>query len=627
MSIISTVALNVSEFEPVFTSLDSRSVIQPQIIALSSNDKLIAETLFNSLDIEASSNTFLFASEFYEDTSFTNLLAINKDFLSTISLISLDEVEVTSVVNLYAPENDTKEVNLFSFDKFSKAVFDLNLWSHSKYHNSEVLFFSQYPSVLGHEIDLVAEDGFGPRIDNEFPVSGTTYNNPIEPIYFELVDNEETNINPVTVQIYVNGTQVVLSGNPVITSGFGTTTFIPITTFKYSFEFTPFIPFSPDIPVTISGEAADITAPSGNLSFFNYSYRVWKTSDLSATIIGLPDSDSPYLFNLNPADLLTEVPVTTDVYLEVIDDHTGVDPNSVQIYINGDLVLSGVEEFLPLDYPVTVGSVAGGKGRSYNINPSTNFEFNFPVVVDVIAKDLYTPAPNELIDTYYFTTVSNDHLNADFLQVFVSGNYTDLDVQDSLPISFTGVDFKVKYFNYDDTGINTSGSYIKYNGNVLSGVSIFPVSGMTEYDVFFNIIPDYKTDCELVFHVEQTPLVSGHTVYREIPTTLLWGINYCYDPVNNLLYDKEISVISQAYDRGYKSAVGTSAYNFTTKSMPKKDLSASIVGIDVSSLDFNANYDSINPFYEYGKEMNLVLEISDYAGNKLVYPYKFTLET
>jgi hypothetical protein len=333
------------------------------------------------------------------------------------------------------------------------------------------------------------------------------------------------------------------------------------------------------------------------------------------------------LFNLNPAEFLTEVPVTSNVYFEVIDDHTGVDPSSVQIYMNGEMLLSGVEEFSPARYSITTSAVAGGKGRSYTINPTVNFDFNSEVIVDVVAQDLYIPSPNQLIDTYYFTTVSNDHLNADYLQAYVSGTYTNLGISNSLPISITGVDFKVKYFNYDDTGINISGSYVKYNGTVLSGVSIVPFSGSTEYNVFFNIIPDYKTDCELVFHVEQVPLVSGHAVYTEITNTLLWGANYCYDPINQFTYDTEISVISQAYDRGYKPAIGTNAYNLKTKVTPKSDLSAGILGVNIFNSSIMSEYDSINPFYERGKEMHLLLEVSDYAGNKLEYPYKFKLKS
>lgn len=557
-----------------------------------------------------------------------------QDYITELDLNVLTQQELTAmlymelVVGDLPPSEIARKsyVNLVQEESHPRFLENLYLIDISRYHVG-VGYLEQVivPSSI-YILSGTQSDATGPKIVNEVPASGTTFNNPNASISFELRDLELTNINPVTVQLYINGIQVVNSGNALSPSGFGLTTFQQVSPTFYLFNFTPSGAFTLGSFVTVSGEARDSLPPSGNLSIFNYSYKVWDQNILSAIITGLPDAQSPYLVHLEPDVLEAGVPIDSNIEIDIVDDHTGLDPNSVLITIEGDIIISGGLPIHPL-YNVTASSISGGKGMSYIIDPDDNFVFAQTVDVHVEAQDLFTLSPNILNYDYSFTTVDNNHLLASGLQVYVSGiGYVDMNVLDSFNSVDSGTDFKIKFYNFEDAGINTSGSYITCNGATVSGVIFVAVSGQTEYDVFFNLVPDYSTDADLIFHIQQLPLVSGNVVYKEFQAELLWGAEYCYNPDSNFSYDTQVPLVFMVSDLGDTPKTDILVTDFNTVPFPKNDLYAEIIGIDVPTTTISASLVSNNPFFEYGKTMNVTIELEDFAGNKLIYPYKFKIQ-
>jgi len=106
-----------------------------------------------------------------------------------------------------------------------------------------------------------------------------------------------------------------------------------------------------------------------------------------------PDTAAPYITNLNPADGQTNVPVDTNISLNIIDDGAGVDLGAGEMIITangqnvtGSLSVSGS----PADYAVV-------------FDPDEDFGYEETVTVEISAFDLADP-PNYMQYTYSFTT-------------------------------------------------------------------------------------------------------------------------------------------------------------------------------------------------------------------------------
>lgn len=632
MSLTSTISLNsapsITGTGLLFSHSQSRNFNTP---LYSNSGILTTSNIFVNNSLLSDNLTLYTSTPGIEST--TNLNS-NGEYLTRLNLVVLEDLEISSVAyaqavvgNLFSTEIPRKSyLNLIATETYQKFLENIYLNGTSQYYSGVGYLESVVVPSSVHVLSGSASDGFGPMIFNESPISGSTYNNPSSSITFELKDQELTSINSVTVQLYINGTQVVNSGLPLSPSGFGLTTFTQVSPSFYLFTFIPSGSFSLGSVITISGEARDTLSPSGNLSLFNYSYMVWDYSGLGATITGLPDASIPYLLNLSPDNLETDVPIDSNIELSILDDHTGVDINTVLISIEGDTVISGGMS-VNSNYNITTSSISGGKGITYIIDPDDNFPFAQPIDVYVEAQDLYTPAPNNLVTSYTFITVDNSHLLASGLQIYTGSGYENMAISDTFTSTVTGTDFKIKFYNFDDTGISTTGSFISCNGQVISGVNIISASGLTEYDVFFNLIPDYTTDCDLTFHVQQIPLVSGNTVYKDFQAELLWGMEYCYNPSQNFSYSTEVPLVFMICDLGDTPKLDTFVTQFKTLPNPKNDLYAEITGISIPITTLSGYLSSNNPFFEYGKTISVLLELEDFAGNKLKYPYQFKIES
>jgi len=476
--------------------------------------------------------------------------------------------------------------------------------------------------IVTSSADLELVDELGPQVFNQSPAIDSTYNNPDTYINFDLVDTGGSDIALSGVDIYVAGIQVIDAGVNVTPSGYGITIFTPISTTFYQFEFRPENSFSPDSPVTVSGRATDSLA-SPNTEFFNYEFRVWKADSFTASIVGLPDADPPFLTNLDPYQLEIEVPINTNIDLEVNDLHTGVNFESVVVSIDDEVVYSGQSQVSP-DYTIITSGTEDGRGLIFNIDPATDFEFSSAVAVGVYAEDLYIPSINILDTTYNFVTVNNSHLAVSGLQVYEEGSYIDMTI-DSSYTSSSSTQFHLNYYNFLASGVDITASTVSLNSTVIPS-TITPVSGSTEvYDVSFEIEPDYTTDADLVFYVQQSGLVAGEIVGREFYTELLWGYAFCYEN-GELTHDRDYVYVAEVPDQGDYPTYSSLVKEFSTVPLFNNTFGASIVGIDPIYNSVNAEIIPNSTYFEYGKEMFIQLEAKDFAGNTLLYRWNFKIE-
>lgn len=479
----------------------------------------------------------------------------------------------------------------------------------------------QFSSSTSAEDDLQLVDLLGPQIFNESPDSFSSFNSPNSVITFDLIDTGGSNISLSGTEIHINGTKVIDAGADVTPSGFGITSFTPVTTSFYQFQFISSAPFELGEEVTVSGRSSD-TTPSGNVEYFSYSFKVWDINDLAASITGLPDTFPPFLENLNPLIGQSEVVVNSDILLTVNDLHTGVDLSTVILEIEDEVVFSGSTSVSP-NYNVLVSSTLDFRGYNFVIDPINDFSFDQQVDVSVKAFDSFTP-PNFLDTTYSFTTIANGHLVASGLQIYEDSSYVDMDIGSSYSTT-TGTEFHVTYLNLEGTGISTSGSSVLLHGEEIPS-TITAVSGNPlAYDVHFTLSPDYTDNAELTFHIVQSGTVSGTTLYRDQYAELLWGYEFCYDS-DELPHDTFMNYSVRVCDFGHKPNETSFVKSFTTTPLDSLRLYASIFPINPPSEVINASLVSNNTFFEFGKTMNVEVEASDYAGNKRIFTWNFTIE-
>lgn len=127
------------------------------------------------------------------------------------------------------------------------------------------------------------------------------------------------------------------------------------------------------------------------------------------------DTSAPVLEDLNPVSGQTGVTRNTNIYLEVFDAQTEIDPTSVAIYIDRDEG-AGFE----LAYDNDGGGFQTGYSGSFNvdpvdgahrynidINPTDNLLDGRTVQVRVIASNVSTPVTETLDTIYSFTTLAD----------------------------------------------------------------------------------------------------------------------------------------------------------------------------------------------------------------------------
>ena len=126
-------------------------------------------------------------------------------------------------------------------------------------------------------------------------------------------------------------------------------------------------------------DASDLNDPPNIMPTDNYTFSC------------IADTDPPYLSELVPDEDETNVNIDTDISFNILDDLTGVDSESIQIFVGAMNVTDAC----------TIGNLSNGNSVSYN--PVEDFLYSQEVGVLVQASD-NAEVPNDLIYNYSFFT-------------------------------------------------------------------------------------------------------------------------------------------------------------------------------------------------------------------------------
>ncbi len=232
-----------------------------------------------------------------------------------------------------------------------------------------------------------AVDVIPPYVQNENPLPSATNVLRNTNIYFEVID-DDSGADLSTIDASVEGALIVDNG--VTQPGFAVTV-TPIAN-GYSFDYNPTTDFAYDQIVNISIDASDLAVPANVMSTYNYSFTIE-----SAT----PDTLPPVVQNTIPAPGDSNVAVSTNVYLEVVDTGNGIDLTTVDLTVDGNLIVdNGVVQ---PGYTVTVTVIANG--YSFDYDPTVDFPTDYTVNISVDASDLAVPANAMTTYNYSFDTL------------------------------------------------------------------------------------------------------------------------------------------------------------------------------------------------------------------------------
>ncbi len=207
-------------------------------------------------------------------------------------------------------------------------------------------------------------DRVPPFVVNHSPAPRAIGVSPNATISFEVRD-EVSGVDSAAVIVRVNRSlvQSALQRNP---NGF-------LVTFK------PNLPFALNDTVRVSVDGRDRALPPNVMSTENFYFVTQR------------DVIPPLATNHRPAKLATNVPLDTDIRVEIIDVLAGVDRNALTMQLNGQLVSPAITPIL--------------QGFLLQYKPAQNFRYNSTVQVIMRGRDLAQPANEMPPDTLRFATV------------------------------------------------------------------------------------------------------------------------------------------------------------------------------------------------------------------------------
>jgi hypothetical protein len=207
-------------------------------------------------------------------------------------------------------------------------------------------------------------DRVPPFVVNHSPASRAIGVSPNATISFEVRD-EVSGVDSAAVIVRVNRTlvQPVLQRNP---NGF-------LVAFK------PNLPFALNDTVRVSVDARDRALPPNLMPAENFYFVTQR------------DVIPPLATNHRPARLAANVPLDTDIRVEIVDALAGVDRNALAMQVNGQLVSPAITPIL--------------QGFLLQYKPAQNFRYNATAQVVIRARDLAQPANEMPPDTLRFATI------------------------------------------------------------------------------------------------------------------------------------------------------------------------------------------------------------------------------
>ena len=288
------------------------------------------------------------------------------------------------------------------------------------------------------------DDTNSPQIIEVFPLAYSNDNPTNTPFYLEITD-DLTGIN-------LNSLNILIDSNDIIDSPY--TTVSPITN-GYKILYNHPERFLGTINVSVN--CSDNDVPPNEMGMYSY-YFICTT-----------DTIPPIIINPNPQENQQNVPINTDISLKITDDKTGLDMNTIRLFVN----TQDVTQFTQI-------SNINSNTVSLLYNPENNFSFEDTVIVSVQASDLAIE-PNFMDFTYQF--VCEKDTDPPYITNEYPANYST-----GVPID-TNIEFDLID---DGLGVNISSIDISMHVNNQVPYTIIPEINEIEYGYHLLIEPQHS---------------------------------------------------------------------------------------------------------------------------------------
>jgi len=519
-------------------------------------------------------------------------------------IVSSDFLDVTSVVDAFALTVSIDPSHLLQTSSFAHV-------------NTNAPVTSGIPFTITNFDEVNSIDQTPPFFDETAPVSGTTYNVPDGVLSFHVKDTHSS-LDTSNVDVWVDDVQIVNASTVQTSTTWPSGDRTVISPRDIQYDFTRNEDYPQQSIVTVSGELTDLADPVSNQSITTYQFSVLGSGVLSATISGAADGDPPVLSLVYPEDLDTQVSPDTTLSWNLTDDASGVDPVSVRLLINGSVKI--------VNDAATAGSfskvVNAGRGFDYVYTTAAPFTFGETVTGTIEASD---NVGNSTSTDYEFTITPADTLS-------ITDFFID---QGSSILVTTGTEISVAV---EDLvyGVSTSGTDFLVDGVVPSGL-VITTSGLGPDRVIYsvpseNVMTD-RLDVSVFVHAENNfpgpfPVIKEQTFLLHAGYDVDWpnrstgtgsGAEEVFPFISN------IQVLSEVKNFGKKFNEASLFYDFLTESLQHVDLGASIIS-NIQIADLPASLDPQSTHFEYGKTIDIEVEVFDNEGNRLSFTHTFIIQ-
>ncbi len=277
--------------------------------------------------------------------------SINVSLDTNIQMDILDDymgVDTTTIV-MTVNEQEVQPKIVGSFQKYNLFYTPLDAFQYNDIVQVVVQAsdLAIIPNVMKPDTTIfyILKDISPPYVKNIYPEQGAQNISPDTSLSLILGDLQ-SGINQNSIQVFINGKTITpkIVGNP--------------REFEVKYPFQP--RFNEMDSVVVQIMADDLVAPPNQL-------------DTTFHFIVSRDSIPPYVKSYYPLDHSTEVNRDTIIFIELVDDFTGIDLNSIQLSINNE----------------AVAPVIDGDSSRYIIQyqPKLGFRFNEHIDVLLTAHD------------------------------------------------------------------------------------------------------------------------------------------------------------------------------------------------------------------------------------------------
>lgn len=551
-----------------------------------------------------------------QSDSFNLILRSVADDTNTANFI-FDEFEVWIITNTSSDDTDT----LWDDFQLTANVPDDSLLETSSF--AHILRIhptasGSMPFTISGSDDITQVDLTPPFFDELVPNSGTSFIPPETTVLFHVKD-AASDLDPGTIDIFIDSIQVVTAGTVQTSATFPTVTRTDVSSRDIQYEATRFEPFPQQSVVTVSGAFADLAAVSNQATEI-YEFTILGSGSLGAMISGSEDLLPPTITPTEPVDLDTQISPNTVVSWATEDNAAGVDLSSVKLMLNGALVLSN-DTASGGTFTRTSNS---NRGFDYTFTPFVPFEFGETVTGTITASDLAN-IPNTDSVTYEFTItpddtleITNFFLNEDASVLLTSGTVASVEVIDLTH------------------GVSSTATELTVNGSAPPGLST-TLSGAGPDRMIFEFpvgpLVTFREDLNILVHAENK-FPGPFPVIKESQFTLRPGYDVFWPnkavtsgggPETKFPFITNVQVLTEVTNFAKTFNTGSQFFRFLTDNLSTANLGASIEA-NIQTADLPAALNILNPFFEYGKTMTLEVEVADLEGNQLFFTHDFTIE-